>query len=461
MLQADRVMKANRQHFATSVQRLPLGVACNFRYWGDDNTIFSPDSSGAIIRDLDQNSYIDYRLAYGPIILGYRNPIVDAAVHEAIDKSGMTGLATEAEYEVAELIATMVPAAQLVRFATSGTEAVMSALRLARGFTGRDSYIIVEGSYHGFFDAVMWRADVENWNAETDKAPTIVPYGAGIPEFSGNLLHFTPFNDIGAVEIILKSHGSEVAAILIEPIMGNCCSIEASHLYMVELRRLCDEYGVLLIVDEVKTGFRIGRGGAQGYYNVRADICTFAKAMANGYPIAAFGGRTDIMRNIDLQHVAHGGTFVAHPVGLAAAKATLTIIRDTNVLEEIAQYGERLTSGLQDILTRQGVQHCFSGPPSMRALLFSEKPPLNYRDWKKTDHSLYVRLASELHEQGILCEPDSREPWFICRAHDDACLTTTLERFEIALKKSKIRRAGQGGDKVYQMNAGILPGGAE
>jgi glutamate-1-semialdehyde 2,1-aminomutase len=349
-------------------------------------------------------------------------------------------LSLEAEYEVADLIAQMVPAAELVRFSNSGTEAVMAALRLARAYTKRDSYIIIEGSYHGFFDAAMWRADVESWIPGEAGAPRVVPYGSGIPQQTRQLLHVAPLNDADVIEQILKAHGPSIAALLIEPIMGNCCSIAATPDYIRDIRRLCDEHGVLLVVDEIKTGFRIGRGGAQAHYGVGADICTFAKAMANGYPIAALAGRAEIMRTINWNEVAHGGTYTAHPVALFAAAETLAILRDTDVLERISAYGERLRLGMSEILGRHGIAHCFSGPPAMSGLLFAETPPTSYREWKASDFSFYNRLAAALHDHGVLCEPDSREPWFICGAHDETCLADTLERFEGAVRAAREAR---------------------
>jgi glutamate-1-semialdehyde 2,1-aminomutase len=188
-----------------------------------------------------------------------------------------------------------------------------------------------------------------------------------------------------------------------------------------------------MVVDEVKTGFRVARGGVQELMDVRADLCTFAKALANGYPISALAGREDLMRKIDLNGVAQGGTYAAHSVPLAAAEKTLEILDETDALERIESYGRRLQNGMSEILSRRGIAHAFAGHPSMSGLFFAESPPRNYREWATTDYELYNRMALELNDLGILCEPDSREPWFISAAHDDACLAETLEKFEIAL----------------------------
>ena len=226
---------------------------------------------------------------------------------------------TEREYKVAERIAQMVPAAELVRFSNSGTEAVMAALRLARAYTRKDNYVILEGSYHGLFDAAMWYTPMDKWTQVGD--PEVYPYSEGVPLGTRQFAHFVQMNDANQLEDVLKRHGHTIACMLVEPIMGNCLGIAADQSYMRAVRELCDRYGVVLLIDEVKTGFRVARGGAQELYGVRADLCTFAKALGNGYPISVLAGREDIMRKLG-KGVAHGGTYTAHPVSLAAAEKT-------------------------------------------------------------------------------------------------------------------------------------------
>jgi glutamate-1-semialdehyde 2,1-aminomutase len=309
----------------------------------------------------------------------------------------------------------------------------MAALRVARAYTGKDSHIVVEGGYHGVFSEVMWHADVEDW-VPADGKPVFLPYGEGVPAISRKLFHSTPLNDADALEDVLRKHHDKIGAFLIEPIMGNCCAIRATEQYMRGARELCDRYDVLMIIDEVKTGFRVARGGVQELFGIKADLCTFAKAMANGYPIAVVAGREDIMRRIG-NAVVHGGTFTAHAVSLAAAHKTLEILDETDALETIRQHGEALQSGLSRILKARSIEHCFTGHPSMQGLIFAPKPPSNYRQWVNSDYDFYDSLAPELHEQGVLVEPDSREPWFMCESHKD-CLEDTLQRFEHALDKT-------------------------
>jgi glutamate-1-semialdehyde 2,1-aminomutase len=217
--------------------------------------------------------------------------------------------------------------------------------------------------------------------------------------------------------------------------MGNCCALTATVEFLHAARRLCDQYGVVMLIDEVKTGFRVAKGGVQELFGVQADLCTFAKAMGNGYPISAFGGRADIMRIIE-NRVRHGGTYTAHSVSIAAANRTLQILDETDALERIKNYGQTLQSGITRILNDFGIAHCFTGHPSMGGLFFRREPPTNYRDWKSSDYNFYDTMAPILHDLGVLVEPDSREPWFICAAHDSACMKETLSAFRIAVAQT-------------------------
>ncbi len=434
MLPTRDLTKSNAQ-FKRAVKRLPLGVSSTFRYWGDERTIYVSHGKGGRTWDIDGNGYVDYRLGYGPAILGYADDRVDAAAIRGMQVGGVFALSTERELIVAERIAKMVPAAELVRFSNSGTEAVMASLRLARAYTGREAYLLVEGGYHGLFDAAMWMSNMEEWDLGSNRDPALVPYGKGIPEVVKQLAHITPMNNLQRLEDMFKAHGHKFAAMLIEPIQGNCCSIMASVDYVQLARALCTKYGVLLIIDEVKSGFRVGKGGIQGIMGVVPDITTFAKAVANGYPIAVIGGREEVMRMFRYGGASHGGTYTAHSVSLAAAEECLRILDETPALETLANYGSRLMQGISVILDARGIVHSFTGHPSMFGLFFAEKAPDNYRDWKTSDYSFYDQMAYHLHDLGVIVEPDSREPWFMCEAHglEAACLTDTLRAVEMAV----------------------------
>jgi len=425
-----RSLAKSNQHFERAVTKLPLGVSSNFRYWGDEHTIYVDHGKGGRVWDIDGNEYIDYRLAYGPIILGYADERVDEAARKGMEVGGVFALSTELEYEVASRVSKMVPAAELVRLSNSGTEAVMAALRVARAHTGKDGHIAVEGGYHGIFTENLWESDVEEWDRKG--RPPVMPYSEGVPAVTKQLYHPVPLNDAGYAEDVLKEHHNEIGAFLIEPIMGNCCSITAERQYLHDIRELCDRYNVVLIVDEVKTGFRVAKGGVQELFDFKADICTFAKAIANGYPMSIVAGREDIMRHIG-NGVVHGGTFTGHSVSLAAANKTLEILDETDALESIRDYGLTLQQGLSKILDERGIVHCFTGAPALMGLFFAEKAPTNYREWLNSNYEFYDTLAPFLHEEGILVEPDSREPWFLCESHSKGCLDDTLQRFEKAV----------------------------
>jgi glutamate-1-semialdehyde 2,1-aminomutase len=375
-----RKLTKNNAHFQRAVKRLPLGVASNFRYWGEDRTIYVKRGLGARITDLDDNTYVDYRMGYGPAILGYAHPEVDQAARDGMEVGGVFALSTERELKVAERISKMVPAAELVRFSNSGTEAVMAGLRLARAYTGKDDYVILEGGYHGLFDAAMWFTPMDKWSQVGD--PEVKPYSEGVPISTRSLAHFVQANDANQLEDVFRRHAHRIACMLIEPIMGNCLGIAAEPEYLRAARALCDKHGVVLLIDEVKTGFRVARGGVQELYGVKADLCTFAKAVANGYPISVLAGRED---------------------------------------------------GMRTVLAARGIAHSFVGHPSMSGLYFAHEPPRNYRAWKSSDYSFYDAMAQVLHDEGVLCEPDSREPWFVSAAHDASCLADTLKAFEIAV----------------------------
>jgi len=434
-------IKKSNAHYAKAVNRLPLGVSSNYRSWGPDETLYISHGKGARLWDIDGNEYVDYRLGFGPAILGYGDDRVDAAARDGMNVGGPTALSTETEWAVADRIAGMVDSVEMVRFANSGTEAVMAALRLARSYTGRSRHIMIEGGYHGLSDGVLWETHHEV-DASGNVALEVKPEGKGVPPLLRTLFDAVPLNDAGSLEQVLKERGDDVAALLIEVILGNAGSIASEPAYLQHIRSLCDEYGVILLIDEVKTGFRVARGGVQELMGVQADLCTFAKAMGNGYPISALAGKAEIMSTIGPEGSAQGGTYAAHPVSLAAAEKTLEILDETDALERIARYGEQLQGALSGLLSARGVVHTWSGHASMGGIFFTEEAPRNYEDWVSSDYEFYEALSARLIRSGILVEPDSREPFFISAAHDDSCLNETVEKFEVALDAVLEERSG-------------------
>ncbi len=435
ILQTMRTMtKAPKPNTAALLRQahtnMPMGVTDSYRYWGEDNTVFVKSTEGCTITDADDQRFVDFRLAYGPIILGYRDERVDTQVIAAITERGtISGFSTDLDSEVVELVKSMCPNIEKLRFANSGTEAVLGAVRTARGFTRRDNIVVVEGGFHGLYDEMMWKSDVDSWDENSGKAPEIASFGCGIPEASRAHLETVPLNNFEAIEGVFECMGGDIAAVVIEAIMGNCGSIASSPAYLQRLRELCDDHGALLIIDEVKTGFRVAPGGAQELYGIHADLTTYAKAMGNGYPVAAFGGRAEVMDVISFgkKGVTHGGTYTANMVALSAAKATLTLLKETDAYATINRTGAAFQALLSRVFTKHGVTHRFAGPNSMFGIHFGEIVPSNYRDWKQTDSELYTEFAMNLIKHGVMLEPDSREPWFICEAHQQVDLAW-LER---------------------------------
>ena len=419
---------------------MPQGVAENYRFWGDERTLFIQNASGCRLTDSDGKTYVDFRLGYGPIILGYRDARVDDAVIRQIKQSGtLTGFATALDTEVVKQIKAMCPQIDKMRFANSGTEAVMGAVRTARGFTKRERIVLVEGSFHGLYDELMWKSDIENWQTSDTHAPAVIPFGAGIPAKARDLVDIIGLNDFDALENLFKQRSDQLACVLLEPIIGNAGSISASQAWLQRLRDLCDQNGTLLLIDEVKSGFRVAKGGAQSLYGIYADLTTYAKAMGNGYPVAAFGGRAAVMDVIGSNKgaVVHGGTYTANLVGLSAAHATLDILANTDALKTVDEAGTQIKNVLSKVFTRAGVEHAFAGPPAMLGIHFTPDVPQTYRDWRKTDSRLYNLFAWELIDRGVMLEPDSREPWFFCEAHSQVDLAWLEDMATQALKAAQ------------------------
>lgn len=408
---------------------MPLGVNSNFRYWGKDVTPYVQKAKGGYLWDVDGNRYIDYRLAFGPIILGHAYEEVDVKVHEEIDKGVLFAMTSELEVAVMEKIVAMCPAVELARLACSGTEATMHAIRVARAYTGREKIIKFEGMYHGFQDYTLFStyAPVEAYG--NYRSPIPIPSSSGIPRALNGLIITLPFNDFEVLEKTFRHIGDDVAAIIVEPCMGNCGAILPEPGFLEFVRAKSSEYGVVFILDEVKTGFRIACGGAQEYYSLNPDMATYAKSLGNGYPIAAFGGKRAIMETIG-QGVAQGGTFNNNKPGLAAAYATLELMQKLPVHETIAKRGRRLMEGLQKIFVDTGIPACISGYPAMFSFAVGVEKVTNQRDWNESDKEYYLSLVGAAAERGVMPDHDPREPWFLCYSHSDADIDETLNVME-------------------------------
>ncbi|MDX9990482.1 MAG: guanitoxin biosynthesis PLP-dependent transaminase GntE [Anaerolineales bacterium] len=417
-------------------QVTPLGVNSNFRYWGDGLTPYVERGKGACLWDVDGNSYIDYRMAFGPIILGHAVDEVDDKVAEEIRRGVLFAMTGELEIEVEEMLIEMVPGLELVRLACSGTEATMHAIRVARAYTGRELILKFEGNYHGFHDNTLWStyAPVESYG--NSRSPIPIPASSGIPRSLGSLIITLPFNDKEAFERAMFSYGHLLAAVITEPCQGNCGAILPAPGFLELIQQKCAQYGSLFILDEVKTGFRIANGGAQEYYDLKPDLMTYAKALGNGYPAAAFGGKREVMSIIG-QGVAQGGTYTNNKPGVAGAWATLKILKEKPILKTIATRGQRLMDGLSGILTEAGLAHCMNGYPAMFSYAIGVEKVTSQRDWNQADHAFYLNLVDGLIERGVMPDRDAREPWFLCHAHTEKEIDDTLMAFREVVQNRK------------------------
>jgi glutamate-1-semialdehyde 2,1-aminomutase len=433
-----RDLSKTRALFEKAKRFTPLGVNSNFRYWGDEDTMVIKRGEGALIWDADDNRYIDFRLAFGPIILGHGYGAVVDRVAEVIKGGNLFAWTTPMEINVAERIVRMT-GVEKVRLANTGTEATMHALRIARAYTGRERFIKFEGQYHGMHDYVLFStASTPASVLGSRRSPVSVPTTSGIPEAINQYVINLPFNDVERLEEVVEARWHELAAIIVEPVMGNAAGVMPKPGWLEKLRELCDKYGIVLFFDEVKTGFRIAPGGAQEYFGVRADLVTYAKAMGNGFPIAAIGGKEKVLGIIEDGGVAHGGTYSGNVAGAAAADATLEVLENEPVIESIFDRGQELMDGIGEILTQAGIPHYITGlPPMFSFILGVEEEPVDFRAYCAGDDDLYEKLSMELIERGVMPDCDGREPWFLCYGHDEEIVAETLTVFEEAVKAIK------------------------
>ncbi|MEZ0239859.1 MAG: aspartate aminotransferase family protein, partial [Chloroflexota bacterium] len=288
---------------------------------------------------------------------------------------------------------------------------------VARAYTGRDKIVKFEGQYHGVHDYALISVSPDDMSELGDAdAPVRLAWGRGIPDAVADTIIPARYNNIEALRRLFEARGEEIAAIIVEPVLGNAQGILPQPGFHQAMRALTEEFGILLIFDEVKTGFRFARGGAAEFFGVTPDLATYAKAMGNGYPAAAFGGREAVMAMLP-DKVSHGGTYAGNRVAAAAAVKTLEILRDTDALETIHETGRRVQAGLRSVLDPKGLPYVFTGHPCMFGIMFTDQAPTEYRDWANSDHDLYDAVALGMHARGAMPEPDSREPWFMSEAH--------------------------------------------
>lgn len=421
--------------FDRAAAKLINGVSSQFRYWGDDDTLIIERGEGGHVYDVDGKRYIDFQCGFGPIILGHADEKVVEAVGKAAASGTTFAMSQTREVEAAEKVMEALSWAEGMRFTNTGTEATMHAIRLARGVTGRDLVIKFEGQYHGVHDYVMFStagAPPEGLGSRFRPVPW--QSSSGIPDSIRTYIRTLPFNDLELARGVFEDEGRRIAAVIVEPMLGNAFGFMPVDGYLEGLRNLCDEYGTALIFDEVKTGFRIATGGAKEYFGVTPDIGTYAKAMGNGFPVAAIATRGDFVEGWRQGGIAQAGTYSGNGIAVAAADATVSQLLTGQPLARVEKVGRSLMEGIERILADKGVDGKVTGHPSMFSIYLGEGEPKEFRDTKGHDADLYEDICFRMIEKGVMPCPDALEPWFVCAAHSDEDVAETLQVFEESLE---------------------------
>lgn len=428
MAPSPKSTERSRALFAQAQQLIPGGVNSPVRAFRSvgGNPIFMSRASGAWMYDADGNRYLDLINSWGPMILGHAHPEIEAAAIEALKGSPSFGAPGEREVRMAETIIRMVPSAGKVRMVNSGTEATMSAVRLARGFTGRSKLIKFEGCYHGHGDSFLIAAG--------SGAMTFgVPDSAGITEGVAKDTLTAPFNDLGVVEALVQANTGQVAAIIVEPVVGNMGVVPPATGFLQGLRSICDREGILLIFDEVMTGFRLSPGGAQQLYGVIPDITTLGKIIGGGLPVGAYCGRSDIMDYISPSGpIYQAGTLSGNPVAMAAGLAMLSILESQpDIYTRLENTSSLIEAGLNEIFTKAGIPHQVNRVGSMLTIFFTGEKVTDLRTAKTSDTARFASFFRALLENGVYLPPSQFEAWFVSAAvgaQEADYLLTTAER---------------------------------
>ena len=419
---AERIRQAS--------QFLPGGVSSNFRLGISPTPLVFDHAKGPFLYDIDGNRLIDYYLGMGPMILGHRPQVVVDAVCAQMERGILFGGQSEIEFEAAELVCSMLPSAEKVRFSSSGSEAVQAALRLARAATGRGIVVKFEGHYHGWLDNVLWSVAPGADLMGAERAPVPQPGTPGQDANAGQLVEVLSWNQPDFIAERLSR--GDVAAVIMEPAMCNTGAIFPAPGYLEAVREICRRTGTVLIFDEVITGFRVGPGGAQERLGVTPDLTIFGKAVASGFPVAGLGGAASLMDLFATGKVMHGGTYNSQSVAMAATVATLRTLKAPGTYARLDRQGTRLMRGVEAALAEAGVTATVTGFPEIFHVGFGLKePPRNYRDILASDRAGYVRLTTALLQRGVRVL--ERGAWFISTEHDDAAIDETLSALKEAL----------------------------
>ncbi len=384
---------------------------------------------GCRVWDADGNEYVDFLASWGPLILGHVHPKVVRAVEEEVRKGLSFGLTNPHEVKLAQLVVEMVPSVEKVRFVNSGTEATMSAVRLARGYTGRKLIVKFEGCYHGHYDSLLV-------SAGSGVATFGIPGTPGIPEEIAQLTLVVPFNDEGAVREVFSRYGEDIACVIVEPVAGNMGVVPPKEGFLQTLRELTLANRSLLIFDEVITGFRLAKGGAQELYGVEPDLTCLGKVLGGGMPVGAYGGRKEIMSHVAPEGpVYQAGTLSGNPVAMVAGVETLKELRDKEPYDTLLRRTEKLSEGVSSLLTQKGIPHTINRVGSMMTVFFTDTEVRDFQSAKSSDTDMFAKFFKSLLRNGVLIPPSQFEAWFVSVSHEEEHIAEALERIEKALKE--------------------------
>ncbi|RMA97780.1 glutamate-1-semialdehyde 2,1-aminomutase [Hydrogenothermus marinus] len=391
--------------------------------------IFIEKAKGSRVWDVDGNEYIDYVLSWGPLILGHANDQIINAIKQVSNYGTSFGAPTELEIEMAKAVVEAVPSIEMVRFVNSGTEATMSAIRLARGYTGKKKIIKFEGCYHGHGDSLLV-------SAGSGVATLGIPGTPGIPEELAKLTIVLPYNDIDAVEEAFKKYGDDIACVIIEPVAGNMGTIAPSKEYHQRLREITKEYNSLLIWDEVMTGFRLALGGAQELYGIEPDLTTLGKVIGAGLPVGAYGGKAEIMKYVAPEGpVYQAGTLSGNPLAMVAGLRQLEILKEKNPYPDLEEKGKRLEEGIKQLIEKYNIKATVNRVGSMMTIFFTDKEVKNFEDAKSSDLETFNKFYISMLEKGIYLAPSQFEASFLSTAHSDEDIEKTLNAIEDSFKE--------------------------
>jgi glutamate-1-semialdehyde 2,1-aminomutase len=416
--------------YQEAVKVIPGGVNSPVRAFKSVglNPIFIEQGQGSVVTDVDGNRYIDYICSWGPLILGHAHPDVVNKVKETAEKGTSFGAPTELETKMAKMVTERMPSVDIVRMVNSGTEATMSAIRLARAYTKRTKILKFEGSYHGHSDSLLIKAG-------SGVATLGLPDSPGVPMDLAQSTLTVPYNDLDSVRLAFEKFGEEIAAVIVEPVAGNMGVVPPQPGFLEGIREITEQYGTVLIFDEVMTGFRVDYYSAQGRYNVMPDLTTMGKVIGGGLPVGAFGGKREIMEMIaPVGPVYQAGTLSGNPLAMAAGTATLEAMTP-QAYEELEKKGAMLEEGMKQNAEEAGVPHHINRVGSMVCLFFTDEEVTSYEQAKSSDTGLFASYYKNMLEEGILLAPSQFEGMFVSMAHSESDIERTIEANRRTLKK--------------------------